>query len=77
MVVDGLIAWLAAVPAVRAMHLLDDLADQLTRPPRRAGSRSCGHPAGARWVGRGRFREAIAVGRLSCLPEEVGEANSS
>jgi hypothetical protein len=52
---DGLIARLAAEPAVPATNLLDDLADQLTRPRRRAGSRSCGHAAGARWAGRSRF----------------------
>jgi len=52
---DGLIARLAAEPAVPATNLLDDLADQLTRPRRHAGSRSCGHAAGARRAGRSRF----------------------
>jgi hypothetical protein len=55
MVIDGLIARLAAEPAIPATNLLDSLADQLTRPRRRAGSRSCGDAAGARWAGRRRF----------------------
>jgi hypothetical protein len=57
---DELIARLAAEPAVPAMNLLDNLADQLSRPRRCAGSRSCGPRCRPRWVGRSPFREAIA-----------------
>jgi hypothetical protein len=55
MVVDALIARLAAEPAVRAMNMFDNPTDQLTRSRRCAGSRSCGHTTGARRAGRSRF----------------------
>jgi hypothetical protein len=76
MVIDGLIAPLAAEPAVPATNLLDSLADQLTRLRRRAGEDRAATPPAL----GGRVAAAsggIAVGRLSCSPEEVGAANSS
>jgi hypothetical protein len=62
---------LAAEPAVRAMNLLDSLADQLTR--RNAAPAQDHEATPLRSAGWSQpLREAIAAGRLSCLPEEVG-----
>jgi hypothetical protein len=76
MVVDGLIARLAAEPAVPATNLLDSLP--ISSPgcdAAPAQDRAATPPAlGGRIAAASRGN---AVGRLSCSPEEVGAANSS
>jgi hypothetical protein len=68
MVVDALIVRLPAEPAVRAMNLLDNLAESAHQAPtlRRLKIVRSHHRRSA--GGSQPLREAIAVGRLSCLP---------